>query len=704
MQKQHPEPESIFSAAKLPPLPQTLVKLLDACSDSEADITEVAAIVANDVIIAAKILKLANSAFLGARSTFLTIEQAVIYLGIDTVRNLAISVSVHETFSDLPESKYFRLPEFWHHSLLTALLAKEIADQVQYEDPAQAYLAGLLHDIGKCLFNSVFTQKYDSLLQDTTQAADIAAKERAMFNLTHEDAGARLMKYWKMHPDLTEAIARHHSTAPPASLPLLSQIVRLANALSTCESGQIHPGQLQPLSTDPAKIHELVAAQRERVVLVAESLGIHITEPEQRPNDSTPASTKAQLKADLEQITLLTGVLDNLVRANTPNRIHLVLEESLQILYGIEKSCLLIEEPGSSNFSTAGSFRNKIAHQLKKETLSFPPGSPLESCRKSRSITHIISSECDPADKSLRLLFDTFAEHSLELVCFPISNVQNAILVFALDTANVRAMADRAQTYLLLLSHIGNRLQLEQLQKQHAREQVQHHIKAMEEISRTIAHEISGPLNIIQNYLALLKSRNEFPENTQHEINIIDKEIDRIASICNQLHDLSKKPAVPARVKTDIVSLIQGVIRLFQKSLTPESPIRIEFKGDETVEPIWSIPDALQQILVNLLTNSLEAIGASGHIFLAVEYPHSATSVARNEIMIKVTDSGPGIAPHIADKVFQAGCTTKENNHSGLGLAIVRKLVNDLAGKILYQRNSSRETEFIIYLPTDFRK
>ena len=114
---------------KLPQLPAILVRLIDICKIEDADIRLVAQTVAKDIAITTKTLQLANSAFLGARTQFKNIDQAVIFLGIDTVRNLAISVSIYDVFGKTPVSEGFAKEQFWYHSLLTALISKAIAQK-----------------------------------------------------------------------------------------------------------------------------------------------------------------------------------------------------------------------------------------------------------------------------------------------------------------------------------------------------------------------------------------------------------------------------------------------------------------------------------------------------------------------------------------------------------------------------------------------
>ncbi len=152
----------IRNAGNLPTLPEILVKLLDACDDEEVTLPEIAAIITKDPALSVKVLQLVNSAYNGFRHTFTTIDQAVIYLGASTTKNLAISTSIHQVFKEkkIRDSKLFNTGVFWHHSLLCATIAKRLASLSYNCNPDEAYLAGLLHDCGKILLASTFPDSF----------------------------------------------------------------------------------------------------------------------------------------------------------------------------------------------------------------------------------------------------------------------------------------------------------------------------------------------------------------------------------------------------------------------------------------------------------------------------------------------------------------------------------------------------------------
>jgi len=697
---------AVFRSVNLPTLPQTLIRLLEVCNDPETDIVLVGQTVAQDVSIASKILKLANSAFLGTRSKFVDIEQAVIYLGIDTVRNLAISVSVHESFQKGTHFQNMHIGEFWYHSLLTALLAKELADLTGYDDPAEAYLAGLLHDIGKCLLNESFTEQYAKLLNIHGQSARFHQAEKDTFGITHADAGAWLAQHWNLKSSLVQAIGLHHTLSrQSASTTPLAQILFLANALA--DEQKANPKDIEETSASlglsTSKLAELLVDQKSEVLEIAESLGITASAPiedkSQLPSTSLTRGNDSGLTTKVASLAKVYGILDNLIKAQNLNRIFLVLEESLQFLFDCEKCILLLPSDRNTKLSAQGSYRNRLLRLLRglKISLEDDNNQVLQSLH-SRHLVSIDQSTTSPPDDMVKTLLDIFDETRLFALSFPISDIEKGILILASGAAT-NDLPQQEEILLLLSSHLGSRLQLEQLKKQHADTLARERITVMEEVASSLAHEISNPLSIIQNYISLLAANQDFPADMQKELKIIGKEIGRVDAISKQLNHLSTAPDSSTRELVDLPAVIKDTLRLFRSTAGADKNVDISLELEPGLPPTWTISDALQQILNNLLSNSLDAVSTGGKIEIKCFYQASGETGKDDEIVITVADNGPGISPAIAANLFRAGQTTKGKGHAGLGLAIVKKLTADLAGRIYHSTGSEGQTLFALHLP-----
>ena len=143
--------DRIKTSKNLPSLPHILLKLIETCDREDSTIKEISQIINKDSSLTAKVLKMVNSAYYGLSHRVTSIDQALVLLGIDAVKNISISASVNQAFSQVKMNALFDLKIFWRHSLTCAVLAKLISKKVSYPSPDEAFLSGLLHDIGKLL-------------------------------------------------------------------------------------------------------------------------------------------------------------------------------------------------------------------------------------------------------------------------------------------------------------------------------------------------------------------------------------------------------------------------------------------------------------------------------------------------------------------------------------------------------------------------
>jgi len=188
----------IKESGNLPVLPEILLRLLAACEDDESTATDIAAIISKDPTLSAKVLTLVNSAYYSFRFSFNAIEQAVIYLGANTIKNLAVTMSIHQVLGD----KQNRIKEqlnpaiFWWQSLLCGSVAKRLATNDPNINSDEAYLSGILHNIGKLTLASTFPEKYHHALDTTKTESQLLEREEQVFGINHCEAGSWLLRQW----------------------------------------------------------------------------------------------------------------------------------------------------------------------------------------------------------------------------------------------------------------------------------------------------------------------------------------------------------------------------------------------------------------------------------------------------------------------------------------------------------------------------
>lgn len=224
----------------LPTLPQVLNKLEKLLQNPRTSAAEVNKLISSDQVVTAKILKLVNSAFYGFPAQIATVTQAIVVLGFNAVKSLALSASVFDMFLDDGKKKQFDRAYFWEHCIGVAVITRELAKKVNYGEEEEAFVAGLLHDIGKVVLDHY---AHDDLLKviDHMQKNDklFVESEKEILGVTHQEIGQWLATRWQMPLQLKDAIGYHHKPTYATNAPKLTAMVHVANIL--CQALRVGP-------------------------------------------------------------------------------------------------------------------------------------------------------------------------------------------------------------------------------------------------------------------------------------------------------------------------------------------------------------------------------------------------------------------------------------------------------------------------------
>jgi putative nucleotidyltransferase with HDIG domain len=695
---------NILDITTLPTLPQTLVELIDACNRKDVNIQELGTIVARDVSVSTRVLQLVNSAFIGARATFSDIVQAVIYLGVDTTRNLAISVAVHETFKSMDMDEAINLSDFWYHSFLTAVLAKSLAQAVGVADLSEAYLTGLLHDVGKLLLLKSFPDQYREILREK-QSVDLEFRERESLGITHSEAAALLVGSWHLQPEIADAIAGHHRRfSRIMEESPLAKILLCADRLSHCAWPDIRSVADIVCTLIAIDQETLLDCTKDSLALACEiagHMGITVSKGPASGKDTASMSRQAEeaLADRVLTFSRINGFLDNMVKAENLDRVFQVVEESLSILCPLQGCLFLLPDGIKGQLAVNGSAGNPLYRKAKDLRIHADETKMISSClehlRMLDSLTFSAENDLATGDQ---FLLDIFGTGCLVAVPVIIAGHEPGCIIIGLAPADVGGLQDRERSLLLLAGHTGMRCRLEKTYRKHAEELAATRVEAAAEIARSIAHEISNPIAVLQNYLAVLGLKLDNHSELVADLEIIGREIGRIGDISNQLRDLSGQVKAPATEPVDLRVLISDVLAFFRQSLADGQGIDLCLILQDGLPEVQSNGTKIRQILGNLIKNAIEAIEGKGVIRVTAEKV-TASAGAPPGVKISVEDNGPGVLlPHIED-VFHAGTTTKKDGHAGLGLAIVRKLAGELCGTATCSKKQHGGMIFILTLP-----
>jgi HD-like signal output (HDOD) protein len=197
--------------ARLPAMPQILIKLIEHLQADDLGMPELAALISNDAGMTSKILAVANSSAYHRSSRAVGLEHSLVALGTDMIKTLVISESVFQTFNNFPHSGSTDLRAFWKNSLSAAVIARELARRMDYAQLEEAYLAGLLHNVGRLALLATAPKEY-AFNFTARDDEDLCAVEQRTLQITHSEAGAWLIERW---PDCTATRVVTTSRARP---------------------------------------------------------------------------------------------------------------------------------------------------------------------------------------------------------------------------------------------------------------------------------------------------------------------------------------------------------------------------------------------------------------------------------------------------------------------------------------------------------
>ncbi len=234
----------------VPTLPVIYQELFKKMQDPDVAVPEIAELITQDQALSTKILHLVNSAFYGYSKQIKTISRAVVILGFRAVRSAALAISVFDYFND-EESDTVNMLDFWKHSIAAASICKVLAKELGINQQEEAFIVGLLHDVGKLIEKRYFDDDFREVCNVANeQHLSWYDCEKALFQVHHATIGKAVFRAWNFPPSVVDAVQFHHQPSASAKVPQLTALVHLADVMCY-ELGYGAPGAHPPKACDP---------------------------------------------------------------------------------------------------------------------------------------------------------------------------------------------------------------------------------------------------------------------------------------------------------------------------------------------------------------------------------------------------------------------------------------------------------------------
>ena len=706
-----PEPvRHAIESGRAPSPPQILLRLLQLVDDDGTTMAELAKLVEQDPGLCTRVLTAANSSAIRRGNQFRSIESCLTALGTRLVRSIATCLSVQSLFDERSATRAVDLSGFWTHSLLVAELSRSLATAIGYQRPDEAYLAGLLHDVGELILLSALGEPYLKLLATCSSETTLSELEVAQLGVHHGEIGTWLADQWQLDSPFADGILFHHLPAEQiVTAAQLAQVVWMAHALAGCDEVPEELGRLADQmfgDSGSSRLCGLSNQAGQRMCMVADAIGI-------APQEKTACGSAAGLPRVLNvrtrsqpdatgQIASLIGhkallqpLQDELLALETNAEVLLALRESARILFELNRLAFLLCDPVDGRLTGKG---------LTGQAAIFGQVSILPEAHRSLATAAAISKQiCSSYDhepalaKSLMDIQFARAFASNGLLCIPMIAHGQAVgvIVVGLSASQYAHLSRR----LPCLANFGR---IAGLSLDNWREARESRVQTAEAASarftrqaRRMVHEAGNPLTIIKGYLRILDSKLPQEADVRHELNVLTEEIERVASIVRRMSDMPAH-AVDEQI-VDISDLVRELLLLYRETLFDSKGIAVEVILPREAIGIACDRDSTKQILLNLWKNASEALAGGQHFRLTLT--DGIRHQGRHFAELRIDDNGPGMNEAAISALYRP-VHGHIGSARGIGLSVVGALAQRLGIPVTCRSKPGVGTMISLLLPT----
>lgn len=699
--------EKIKQSSTLPQLPQIMLKLIKACNSEETSIGELTGIISTDPSLTTRLIQIIGSPYINLPKEVSSIKTAVVYLGIDTIRNIAISTSAMRFFSLSKAVPEFDIGRFWYHSYKCGVIAREIAEENGFSNPDEFFLAGLLHDIGRLVLLKNFPDAYKTILETVSGEEKLIAEENRVFEIDTPKVSAWLFGHWNLNPLISDAVLYINENSEQIESALSHvKMLYISNVLAGPESSEKISDILSLTDISEDRLEQIAQTSEEEVQEMARSLGIKIGGPQDTVYE-------ASLTAEIKDLSVFYGTLQNLLHARDRESVLDIAHTGFKIIFNIPRVFYFFREDKKNILTGTCSTTDKSRNIIK--TIALPlsnTSSLLVKCIKEQTIKNSLTlapgEQLAISDTQIIRLSGASG-----LYCIPIysSPDTSGVIVLGVDETTAKALDDNKGLLNLFSKQMGICLQSIRFYTEYAAHVHEKKMEAYATLTDKVIHEINNPIAIIKNYIETLGLKLPDKHPAQDELVVIGEEMNRVAGLLNKLRSFSN-PRIDGFERVDINQICQSMLEILRKSILLPKQIEASISIDPDIPKVKTDRNGLKQVFINLIKNASEAMDSGGNITVTTRFLSDSAKIMIDEkkrmpgnIEIVISDNGPGIDDTLRETLFEPYTTTKVGaSNSGLGLSIVHSIIKELNGKIKCESEQGKGTRFIITLPVSSSK
>jgi signal transduction histidine kinase len=657
-----------------------------------------------DTALSSRIVAVGNSPLYAQWNGVKDFNRLLIALGINAIRNIAVTAAVHQFFSQIDEDLDHCLNSFWRSSLTCAHTAKALARLTGYPSEEEAFLTGLIHKVGQLALLNYAAVSYTRILMGAKSEQALIQMEREQFGTSSPEVGAMLLGTWGLDTFLEDALLYQHE--PAEAILDAAPLVKLINIAHKLGEGEWYAGDLARevdllFGLGQPMLDELLAEVDGKVTETARALEIRLKgrgEKMTAEERATEQQVKTDLQGQVRDVVLLDGARQQLLDGKDMESVLDIVMQNLQLLFSLPRAIFFLYDSRQQQLSSA----TWCTAQKEAEcefTIPLQAGRSLitDTLLQSAQLCSFDTDDPDSLAVVDRQLIRILGQEGI--LCLPLiaDGEKVGVLTLGLDQEKYQALDEKTKFLDFFCSEAARALWRMQSVIEEQQESFDAERSRSLQQTQMLLHEVNNPLAIINNYLEVLATELSGEHKAQKQIEILKEEIERVGRILLRAGEPPREETTVQQGEVDLNASIRDLISVFKASIFTSRGITEELDLDEGLLPLASNRSKLKQILTNLLKNAAEAMTNGGRITVGTKGQVNVDG--RPFVELTIRDSGPGIPSSIMPNLFSPVASTKGKGHSGLGLTIVKNLVTELSGTISCSSNGEQGTEFRILLP-----